>query len=126
MQDKIVMNVPVHYINEEDSVGVKAAGVVSKLVTEIEIRTLPVDLPEFIEVDIADLDIGGSVHMSDIKLPKGVEFLHPVDDEHDQAIVSIHAAKVEEEASAEEAEGAAEASDGEEAKPEADSDAEQE
>lgn len=120
-KEKLTMQVPVHFEGEEEAPGLKDGGVLSKLMTELELSCLPKDLPEYIVVDISKLDMGHAIHLSEIKLPAGVEFLHPVDEEHDQAVVSIHAPKEEEpEELAEEAEAAA----GEEASAEtADSDA---
>lgn len=75
MTEKIKVHVPLHFINAEESVGVKAGGVVTHSMVEIEVACLPGDLPEYIEVDLANIDIGGSVHLSDIQAPKGVEIL---------------------------------------------------
>ncbi|MBT8138740.1 MAG: 50S ribosomal protein L25/general stress protein Ctc [Gammaproteobacteria bacterium] len=70
----IVVNVPLHFINEEACPGVKLqGGRVSHSITELEIRCLPKDLPEYIEVDMVDAELGQVVHISDIKLPEGVE-----------------------------------------------------
>jgi len=87
----LTMNIPLHCINEENSVGVKAGGMVSHLATEIEVACLSGDLPEYLEVDLSDLDIGDSIHLSQIPLPKGVEIValtHGSD--HDLAVVNIH------------------------------------
>jgi len=71
---KIHMAVPLHYINEEVSPGVKIGkGLVQHIINELEILCLPSDLPEFITVDLKDLGIGASVHVTDLVLPKGVE-----------------------------------------------------
>ena len=82
---------------------------------EIEIRCLPADLPEFIEVDISNLEMDASIHMTEIKLPKGVEIVVLVQgEEHDQAVVSIHKPKVvAEEPTEEELAAAAEGEEGE-------------
>ena len=87
---KLTTQVPFHFINEEECIGAKAGGVVSHQINELEITCLPSDLPEFIEIDIAALDIGDSVHLSEITLPKGVESLTLTqDEEHDLPVVSI-------------------------------------
>jgi len=104
------VNVPLHFLNEEDCVGVKGGGIVSHMMTEIEISCLPGDLPEYIEVDMIELDTGDSVHLSDIKLPEGVSSVALMQGEgHDQAVAAIHVPRgeaVEEEVEAEgEAEG---------------------
>lgn len=69
------MHVPLHFINEETSIGVKAGGVVTHSMVEIEVVCLPANLPEFIEVDLEAIDVGGSVHLADIAVAEGVEIL---------------------------------------------------
>jgi large subunit ribosomal protein L25 len=120
----IKMNVPIHFLNEEIAPGVKeGGGKVSHLKTEIEVICLPKNLPEYLEIDIAGLELDAMLHLSDIKLPEGVEIPQLAQGpEHDHAIVSIHVIKaapieeeIEEEAVAEgeeaEAEGDAPAAD---------------
>lgn len=86
---KIHMKVPFHFINAEIAPGVKLTGsTVNHILTEADVNCLPKDLPEFIEVDLANLAAGDSIHMSEIKLPKGVEFVQLVHGE-DVAVVSI-------------------------------------
>ena len=71
---KIHMKVPLHFINAEISPGVKTSGgIVSHVLTEVDISCLPKDLPEFISVDLSALAVGHSVHLADLKLPQGVE-----------------------------------------------------
>jgi large subunit ribosomal protein L25 len=71
---KIHMSVPLHFVNEEVSPGVKVAGgLVEHVMKELEIQCLPKDLPEFIEVDLSTLQAGHSLHVSAITLPAGVE-----------------------------------------------------
>ena len=85
------VNVPLHFINEEVCAGVKAGGLIAHLMTEIEVACLAKDLPEYIEVDMIDLDTGESIHISDLKLPEGVTSVAMSQGEgHDQAIASIH------------------------------------
>lgn len=88
---KMHVRVPLHFINEASSKGVKqGGGIVSHLMTDLEINVLPKDLPEFIEVDVAELGLGESLHISDLTLPKGVESIalsHGAD--HDLPVVSI-------------------------------------
>ena len=92
--DKIKMHVPLHFLNEARAVGVKAGGMLSKEITDVEIQCLPKDLPEYIEVDLADLDIGQAVHLSDINVPAGVELLQlALGEDHDASVAAIHAAK---------------------------------
>ncbi len=104
------VNVPLHFINEETAPGVKTeGGAISHVMTEVEVVCLPKDIPEFIEVDLGELHMGEIVHLSDLKMPAGVEiFALKQGEEHDSAVASIHARKVAEEPAAGEAEAAAE------------------
>ena len=100
--EEIKMNVPLHFVGEEIAPGVKqGGGKVAHLINDIEVACLPKDLPEYLEVDVAELELDAMLHLSDIKLPKGVEIPQLAQGpEHDHAIVSIHvikAAPVEEE-----------------------------
>jgi large subunit ribosomal protein L25 len=71
---KIHMRVPLHFVNQENSPAVKVAGaVVNHVMNDIDISCLPADLPKFIEVDLANLTIGHSVHVKELNFPKGVE-----------------------------------------------------
>ncbi|MXS83104.1 50S ribosomal protein L25/general stress protein Ctc [Nitrosomonas oligotropha] len=71
---KIHMKVPLHFINAEAAPGVKTSGgIVSHILTEVDISCLPDDLPEFISVDLAELTAGHTLHLSDLVMPKGVE-----------------------------------------------------
>ena len=71
---KMHKKVPLHFINEEIAPGVKlGGGKISHVMNELDITCLPKDLPSFIEVDLGKLELGHSVHVSDLKLPKGVE-----------------------------------------------------
>lgn len=70
---KIHVKVPLHFINAEASPAVKLGGaVISHVMNELDVTCLPGDLPEFVEVDLSTVEAGASVHLSDIKLPKGV------------------------------------------------------
>jgi large subunit ribosomal protein L25 len=70
---KIHMKIPLHFVNGEISPAVKLNGaIVSHVTTELDITCLPKDLPEFIEVDLTELDVGHSIHVSAMKLPPGV------------------------------------------------------
>ena len=82
--------VPVSLINQDVSKGVKAGGIATLNLNEVQVETLPRNLPTSIEVDIADLEIGQVIHLSDLKLPKGVTIPALAQGEdHDQAVVSI-------------------------------------
>ena len=107
--EAIRMNVPIHFLGEDVAPGVKlGGGKVSHLMTDVEVTCLPKDLPEFLEVDVSALELDTMLHLSDIKLPSGVEIPELAQGpEHDQAIVAIHvikAAPVEEAAPEEAAE----------------------
>lgn len=74
--EKIHVKVPFHFINEDTCPGVKTGGgIVGHILNEAEISCLPKELPEFIEVDLGALEVGDSIHLSEIKLPEGVEFV---------------------------------------------------
>ncbi len=92
---EIRMNVPLHFMNEEEAIGVKqGGGSISRLMNDVEVSCLPKNLPEYLEVDIADLELDAMLHLSDIKLPEGVEIpILAQGPEHDQGIVSIHVIK---------------------------------
>ena len=109
------VTVPLHFINEEKCYGVKQeGGLLNHLVSEVEISALPKDLPEFIEVDVSELKLGESLHLSDIKCPKGVEIVALTHGEdHDTGIAAVH--KTRESHADEEIEAAPEAEGGEEA-----------
>ena len=88
---EIVVQVPLHLLNEDTAPAIKTfGGVAFRLMTEVEVACLPKHLPEFIEIDMADVEMDQVVHMSDLKLPEGVRI--PAlqhDGEHDQAVVSV-------------------------------------
>ena len=92
---KITMQVPLHFINEEKCVGVKQqGGKINHNASEVEVSCLPQNLPEFIEVDMAAVTLDQVVHLSDLKLPKGVELValsHGED--HDLPVAAVHAPK---------------------------------
>lgn len=98
---KLTAHVPLHFLNEATAVGVKTGGgEISHTISEVEVSCLPKDLPEFIEVDLAKVEVGQTVHLSDLKLPKGVELV-ALAHGNDLAVANIHAARVKEEGSAE-------------------------
>jgi len=109
----VIVNVPIMFINEETCVGVKmGGGMISHIQSELEISCLPKDIPENITVDIAELEIGHSVHLSEIKMPANVVLATPVDDEHDSPVVSCYEPKAEKVEEVEAAPADAEASEG--------------
>ena len=106
----VVVNIPIMFTNEDTCAGVKlSGGIISHIQSELEVSCLPKDLPDNIVVDIAELEIGHSIHLSEIKLPANVELATPVDEEHDSPVVSCYEPKAEkiEEVEAAPAEGEA-------------------
>ena len=96
-KQKITMRVPIHFLNEQQCVGVKSGGgVVSRSMTELEISCLPADLPEYIDVDLANVNVGEAVHLSDIVLPEGVEIyaLQHGGDSSSSAVASVNVPKI--------------------------------
>jgi large subunit ribosomal protein L25 len=114
--EKIKMMIPLHYLNEETSLGVKDGGSVSKTRTEAEVSCFPKDLPEYIEVDLQDVALDQMLHLSDVKLPEGVELTDLIaDPPRDESIVTIQVLRVQEEPEEVEGEDVAEGEDGEDA-----------
>lgn len=106
---EIHVNVPLHFLNEDSAPAIKLqGGVANHQITEVEVICLPQNLPEFIEVDMAEVDMDQVVHLSDLKLPKGVRVAALLQGEdHDLPVVAIHkprGAKVDDEGEGEEGE----------------------
>ncbi len=123
--EALTMRVPIHFINEDKAKGVKeGGGVISHVMTEIDIVCLPKDLPEYIQVDMLEVGLDETVHINQLVLPEGVQIyslLHGGDDS--QPVAAIHAPKASaaddaEDAAAEEAaaEGVVEGEEAKEAK----------
>ena len=75
--EKIHLRVPLHFVNDDICPGVKLeGGMVSHVMTELDVQCLPKDLPEYIEVDLKDLSGGKSLHVSELAMPAGVEVVH--------------------------------------------------
>jgi large subunit ribosomal protein L25 len=116
---KIHVKVPLHFVNEDKAPGVKEqGGVINHVMNELDVRCFPDDLPEFIEVDLGGLAVGHSVHVSDLKLPKGVEAVLHRGENPVVATVIVPALVTEEEAAPAEAVPAAEVPTTEQAAPE--------
>ena len=91
---KVHTNVPIHFVNEGSNAAVKAGGVVEHHVNEIEVTCLPKDLPEFIEVDVAGVDMDHTLHLSDVALPEGISSVELAKGEgHDLAVLTIKASR---------------------------------
>lgn len=105
--ETVKVAVPVHFLNQEKSPAGKTAGlVISHNLTEVTVSCLPKDLPEFIELDLAKLAAGDIVHLSDLKLPAGVEIPElGLGKEHDVAVVTVASIQEEVDPEAPAAEG---------------------
>jgi len=113
---KLSVKIPFHFLNEEIAPGVKLeGGIVSHIMVEVDISCLPKDLPTYIEVDLINLAIGDSIHLSEIKVPEGVELAN-LSEDNDPIITSVSRPKVvvEEVVAAPEGEEGAEGAEGEE------------
>tara|TARA_B100001778_G_scaffold318675_1_gene307452 strand:- start:4544 stop:5254 length:711 start_codon:yes stop_codon:yes gene_type:complete len=116
---KLKVVVPFRFLNEDDCNGVKMeGGVLTKLLREIEVMCLAGDIPEAIEVDVANIELGEGIRLTELSLPEGAE-ISGLDDGQDQMVVSVNAPKAVEEdpieeEGLEEGEDGAEASEGEE------------
>lgn len=85
---KTTVSVPLHYTGE--AAGVKAGGVLNLMVDHVDIEALPKDIPEFVEIDISAIELGGSIHLSDISMPKGCTWKSDIE----MNLLSCHAPKI--------------------------------
>jgi large subunit ribosomal protein L25 len=93
--EKIRISIPLHFKGAAASPGVKTqGGIVSHMRNEVEVSCLPKDLPEFVEVDISGLSLNESIHLSQLKIPEGVQLLDLA--KEDSAVVAIHSPRAEE------------------------------
>lgn len=96
--EEIRMNVPIHLIGEEVAAGIKKGGILLRNMVETEISCLPKDLPEYLEADVTSLEIGDALHLSEIKVPEGVQLLElDLEEGIDPVVVTIQAPISEEE-----------------------------
>jgi large subunit ribosomal protein L25 len=97
--EQLYITIPLHFVGEEIAPGVKIqGGQAMRHTNELEVRCLPADLPEYIEIDVSKLNINETIHVKDLIMPKGVEvvaLLH--DTANNLSIISIQAVKVVEE-----------------------------
>jgi large subunit ribosomal protein L25 len=90
----LTVNLSLHLVGEEECVGVKAGGRLSQNMNEVTVTALPAALPEYLEIDVSGLEAGATLHLSDITLPEGVAIPALAQGaDHDQAIVSVIAAR---------------------------------
>jgi len=96
-KDKITMSVPLHFTGEDIAPGVKdSGGMLARLLSSVDIRCLPDILPEYLEVDVSHLGLDESLHLSQIPLPEGIEFIALIH-EDDRPVVNIHMPRTAEE-----------------------------
>lgn len=97
--EKIHMSVPLHFVGQDVAPGVKLqGGIVGHLMTEVDVTCLPHQLPEFLEVDMSNVNLNESVHLSDLKLPEGVQITSLAHGGDDLAVATITAVREEVEA----------------------------
>lgn len=102
MSDPIKVHVPLHFTNEHTSIGGKKGGIAAHAMVDIEVSCLPSVLPEYLEVNLANLDIGETLHLSDIVLPAGVDIVALAQGpEHDLPVVSMMSSKASKDDTAE-------------------------
>ncbi|MEQ1544243.1 50S ribosomal protein L25/general stress protein Ctc [Methyloglobulus sp.] len=107
MKEAIKVHVPLHFINEDSSIGGKKGGISTHSMVDVEVTCLPAALPEYIEVDLAKLDIGETLHLTDLVLPKGVEIVALNQGaDHDLPVVSMMASKASKEDAVDDADAA--------------------
>ncbi len=98
------VKVPLHFINESECAGVKMGGVVTHAMVDVEVSCLPSVLPEFIEIDLTNLELGESIHLSDLIIPEGVEILALAQEgDHDHTVAQVMKVRGPQESDEEEA-----------------------
>jgi len=112
LAEKIQVKVPLHFVGKAE--GVVRGGILQPIVREIEVECLPVEIPEYVEVEVSSLDIGHSLHIGDVTLPSGVVALH----EPNFTLVTVVPPTVEEVAPTAEAPAAVEGAEAAPAAPE--------
>lgn len=108
--EKLHMHIPLHFVGAEEAPGVKEGGLVSHIMSDVEVSCLPDNLPEYIEVDVSAMQLNDIIHLSNLKVPNGVELV-ALTHEDDKAVVSVHLPRIEEEPVVEAAEEAVDAAD---------------
>jgi len=94
MSESVKVHVPLHFINEATSIGGKKGGIVTHSMVDVEVLCLPSALPEYLEVDLVGLDIGETIHLSNVVLPAGIEIVVLAQGpEHDLPVASMMASK---------------------------------
>lgn len=114
--EKLTVNIPLHFVGEDSAPGVAEGGVFTHSMNELEIRCLPADLPEFIEVDVSKMKLDDVIHLTEITVTSGIEIValaHGTDQAHDHAVISLHEPRLQAEPVEEEEPETAEAAEGE-------------
>jgi large subunit ribosomal protein L25 len=94
MTETVKVHVPLHFTNEHTGIGGKKGGIAAHSLTDVEVSCLPSDLPEYIEVDLSTVDVGETLHLSDLVLPAGVSIIALAQGaEHNFPVVSMMASK---------------------------------
>lgn len=92
--EELTTIVPLHFLNEEECVGVKAGGTIVHLLNDVEVKCTPEDMPEFIEVDLLKVETGHALHLSDLQLPKGITLTELTKgDDRDLTVVQVQPPK---------------------------------
>lgn len=100
--EKLHMHIPLHFLNGDKAPGAKdAGGIISHIMSDVEVSCFPDHLPEYLEIDLAEMQLNQILHLSDIKLPQGVE-IAALTQGNDKPVVSIHMPRIEEEPAPEE------------------------
>ncbi|SMN16578.1 LSU ribosomal protein L25p [uncultured Candidatus Thioglobus sp.] len=97
MNKEIITNIPLHFIGEEDNEAMRLGAILNQFVTAIEVSCLPANLPNAIEVDISNLDMGEHISLTGITMPEGVVILaltHGDIEAHDQSVVAVQEPKL--------------------------------
>lgn len=106
-KDILVKMIPLHFINGETSPGHLAGGIVSHVMSQVEVRCQAQHLPEFIEVDLGQLELDAAIHLSELRLPAQVELATVPEGDHDHPVANVHISRAAEALEAEEAAEAA-------------------
>lgn len=95
---KLRKKVPLHFLNQDTCVGVKTeGGEIAIMATDVEVSCLPANLPEYLSIDLKDVHVGTTLHLSSIALPSGVEIpALALGTDHDQPIANVHKSRVDE------------------------------
>jgi large subunit ribosomal protein L25 len=101
--EKLNMHIPLHFIGGEDAPGIKEGGIISHIISDVEVSCLPDNLPEYLEIDVSQMALNQILHLSDIKLPKGVEIPALTHDDN-KSVVSLHLPRIQAEEEPEAAE----------------------